>query len=101
MPFTPRAKRLVVRDKTGKHFPCIMCGKTYPLPDAVHIIDKKEWKAKLGQDSKTNGMPLCPNCHRIFDEELRPHLYRALNKFGATELPNSWMKNNKLSVTGD
>jgi predicted restriction endonuclease len=76
-----------------------MYGKTYPLPDAVHIIDEKEWKSKLHQDSKINGIPLCPNCHRVFDEVLRPYLHRALDKFGACGLPTSWKKSNKITVT--
>jgi len=100
MPFNQGVKRLVVRDKkTDKHLPCVMCGTSYPLPDAVHIIDEKEWKGVLGQDSKTNGIPLCPNCHRVFDEVLRPYLYRALKKFGCKKLPASWTKNNKITVT--
>ena len=99
MPFNSRVKRLVVRDKSEKHLPCVMCGKTYPLPDAVHIIDEKEWKSKLGQDSKINGIPLCPNCHRVFDEVLRPYLHRALDKFGVSGLPASWKKSNKITVT--
>ncbi|MEK6805696.1 MAG: HNH endonuclease [Pseudomonadota bacterium] len=99
MPFNPSVKRLVVRDKAGKHLPCVMCGKTYPLPDAVHIVDEKEWKSKLGQDSKINGIPLCPNCHRVFDEVLRPYLHRALSKFGSADLPITWKKSNKLAVT--
>jgi predicted restriction endonuclease len=72
---------------------------TYPLPDAVHIIDEKEWKAKIGCDRQVNGIPLCPNCHRVFDEVLRPFLHRALSAFGATGLPLGWQKSNKLSVT--
>lgn len=100
MPFNQGVKRLVVRDKkTGKHLPCVMCGTTYPLPDAVHIIDEKEWKGVLGQDSKPTGIPLCPNCHRVFDEMLRPYLYQALKKFGCTKLPSSWSKSNKITVT--
>jgi predicted restriction endonuclease len=100
MAFHSDVKRKIVRDrKTGKHHPCVMCGATYPLPDAVHIIDEKEWKAKLGSDRQTNGIPLCPNCHRVFDEVLRPYLFRALHEFGVTGLPNSWKKNNKLTVT--
>lgn len=99
MPFNSSVKKLIVRDKCGERLPCVMCGKTYPLPDAVHIVDEKEWKAKLTQDSKINGIPLCPNCHRVFDEVLRPYLFRALKKFGTTSLPNCWKKSNKLSVT--
>ena len=99
MAFNPGVKKLIVRDKSGKHLPCVMCGKTYPLPDAVHIVDEREWKAKLTQDSKINGIPLCPNCHRVFDEVLRPYLFRAFIKFGTTNLPKCWQKSNKLSVT--
>jgi hypothetical protein len=100
MPFNPGVKRLIVRDKkTGEHLPCVMCGKSYPLPDAVHIIDEKEWINKIGHDSKANGMPLCPNCHRVFDEILRPYLHRALEMFGCGNLPSSWSKPNKITVT--
>jgi len=100
MPFKPPVKKRIVRDReTGEHLPCVMCGTTYPLPDAVHIIDEKEWKSRLGQDSQVNGIPLCPNCHRVFDEELRPYLYKALCEFGTKELPESWKRNNKITVT--
>jgi predicted restriction endonuclease len=76
-----------------------MCGTEYPLPDAVHIIDEKEWKERVGCDRQVNGIPLCPNCHRVFDEVLRPYLYRALEGFGAMNLPFCWKKNNKITVT--
>lgn len=99
MAFNPDVKRKIVRDRDGNHLPCVMCGARYPLPDAVHIIDEKEWKAKLGCDRQANGIPLCPNCHRVFDEILRPYLYRALEGFGAKDLPQSWRKNNKITVT--
>ena len=49
MAFNPREKRLVVRNKEGNYKPCVMCGKTYPLPDAVHIIDEKEYEYYLSQ----------------------------------------------------
>jgi predicted restriction endonuclease len=75
-----------------------MCGKNYPLPDAVHIVDEKEWKKELGEDDKINGIPLCPNCHRVFDEVFRPYLFRALKKFGTNNLPTCWSRNNKISV---
>lgn len=69
------------------------------MPDAVHIIDEKEWKRQVGSDRQCNGIPLCPNCHRVFDEILRPYLHKALHTFGATGLPNSWKGNNKITVT--
>ena len=104
MAFNPEVKRKIVRrkivrDKEDEHLPCVMCGVTYPLPDAVHIIDEKEWKERVGCDRQINGIPLCPNCHRVFDEVLRPYLFRALLAFGATGLPKSWKGNNKLTVT--
>lgn len=99
MAFNPAIKRKIVRDKKDAHKPCVMCGAGYPLPDAVHIIDAKEWKRKLGCDRQSNGIPLCPNCHRVFDEVLRPYLFRALSEFGASGLPRSWQKSNKITVT--
>jgi len=98
MAFNSEIKRKIVRDRqTDKHHPCVMCGATYPLPDAVHIIDEKEWKAKVGCDRQSNGIPLCPNCHRVFDEVLRPYLHRALKEFGG--IPEGWKKSNKIRVT--
>jgi hypothetical protein len=98
MAFNPDVKHKIVRDrKTDKHLPCLMCGATYPLPDAAHIIVEKEWKSrdKLACDRQVNGIPLCPNCHRVFYEVLRPKLLEALRDFGSTGLPNSWKVNNK------
>ena len=100
MPFNPGVKKSIVRDKkSGEHLPCVMCATSYPLPDAVYIIDEKEWVEKIGHDSKVNGFPLCPNCHRIFDEHLRPAFTVALEKFGCKGLPKSWSKSNKISVS--
>jgi hypothetical protein len=95
--FNPGVKAKVVRDAAGAHLPCVMCGTRYPEPDAVHIIDKEEWCGRVGMDRQTNGMPLCPNCHRIFDEVLRPRLAVALREFGVQGLPECWSRNNKLS----
>jgi len=95
--FNPSVKRKIVRDKTDRHLPCLMCGVRYPLPDAVHIIDGREWRRRVGCDRQANGIPLCPNCHRVFDDVLRPYLYRALQAFGATGLPESWQSSNKLT----
>ena len=100
MAFNGLVKKSIVRDtETGVHFPCVMCGCTYPLPDAAHIVDEKEWKDRKGNDSKVNGIPLCPSCHRVFDEILRPYLYKALVEFGTKDLPMGWSKSNKLLVT--
>jgi len=71
--------------------PCEWCGWKGAGRDAAHIIDEvkgaNEW----------NAISFCPNCHRIFEDILRPKLYKALEKFGATQLPKSWSKSNKLS----
>ena len=99
MPFNPDVKKKIVRDKDGKYLPCVMCGTSYPLPDAVHLIDEKEWKEAIGCDRQVNGIPLCPNCHRIFDEVLRPYIFRALLAFGVKGLPKCWKGNNKITVT--
>ena len=99
MAFNPDVKKKITLDKITKEpLPCVMCGKTYPLPDAVHIIDEKEWKKIYHQDSQVNGIPLCPNCHRIYDENLRPKLYAALKRFGCDHLPKTWEKSNKITV---
>jgi|GEM_PF-1005094 len=99
MAYTPDLKWKIVRDRqTDEHLPCVMCGTKYPLPDAVHIIDEEEWCRRVGCNRQVNGMPLCPNCHRIFDEVLRPRLFTALSEFGITGLPDCWGRNNKLSV---
>ena len=98
--FNPDVKAKVVRDReTNEHLPCLMCGTLYPLPDAVHIIDKKEWRSRVQSDRQVNGMPLCPNCHRIFDEVLRPRLAAALHEFGTQGVPECWSRNNKLLVS--
>ncbi|MDB5309816.1 MAG: hypothetical protein JWO38_4018 [Gemmataceae bacterium] len=98
--FNPEVKAKIVRDRnTGEYLPCVMCGTQYPLPDAVHIIDKEEWRRRVGMDRQVNGMPLCPNCHRIFDEVLRPRLLAALRGFGAQGLPECWSRNNKVMVS--
>jgi hypothetical protein len=98
MAFNQLTKKKILRDrKTDARFPCVMCGTTFPLPDAAHIIDEKEWKSKKGVDRQLNGIPLCPNCHRVFEEVLRPYLYRSLKEFGATGLPACWETSNKVS----
>lgn len=99
MPFNQGVKRGIVFDKKAERFyPCVFCGRDHLRPDAVHIVDEKEWIKKHGQDSKVNGMPLCPNCHRSFDEIIRPKLYKALKLFGCEGLPTSWEKSNKYNV---
>ncbi len=102
MAFNPKVKAKIVRNRDTREFlPCVLCGTTHVRPDAAHIIDEEEWRERNGMDRQLNGMPLCPNCHRVFDEVLRPRLYRALEHFGCEDLPDSWRKNNKLSKSQD
>jgi len=45
-------------------------------------------------------MCLCPNCHRVFEEKIRPKLHVALVDWmkNHRNLPKSWSKDNKISV---
>jgi hypothetical protein len=71
---------------------CEWCGWSSGRRHCCHIVDEvkghPEW----------NAISLCPNCHYVFEEKVRPLLYRALLEYGATGLPHSWSKDNKLSV---
>lgn len=72
---------------------CEMCGYDLTQRDAAHIIDEEKGH---GGPEDWNALGLCPNCHRVFDEKLRPRLFRALSNFGAKKLPESWSTSNKL-----
>ena len=99
MAFNRGVKSKIVQDREAKrHRPCLMCGTICPPPDAAHIIDEREWEASVGCDRQSNGIPLCPNCHRVFDEVLRPRLCKALKEFGTSNLPESWRTSNKRSA---
>lgn len=71
--------------------PCEWCGWKVTRRHAAHIIDEikesKEW----------NALSLCPNCATVFDDVIRPKLYKALKHFGSEKLPKSWEKSNKIS----
>jgi predicted restriction endonuclease len=100
MAFTTSKKRAFSRHKPKR---CVLCGKEYPHPDVAHIIDpnskgSKEWKNPKDAYQEINAVFLCKNCHQAFDEHLRPCLYDALKAFGAKHLPESWQKNNKLTI---
>jgi predicted restriction endonuclease len=88
MPFKNR--RLAKR--TGAH-PCEWCGWQSARRDAAHIIDE-------GPETDANALCLCPNCHRVFEEKIRPKLHVALADWMANHhrLPRSWECDNKLSV---
>jgi len=76
--------------KRIKTKPCEWCGWVAASRHAAHIIDEvkgaKEW----------NALSLCPNCATVFDDVIRPKLYKALKEFGTIKLPNSWKKSNKV-----
>lgn len=95
MPYHPSVKKKIVRDKEGHYRPCAMCGRTFPPPDAAHIIDEDEWKEKMRNDGQVNGLPLCKTCHVIFEDYLRPRLFAALEAFGSRGLPVSWKESKK------
>lgn len=83
MPFRNRnlAKRV-------KGAPCAWCGWAAGRRHAAHIIDE-------GPEKDWNAISLCPNCHSVFEEKVRPHLYKALKEFGVRGLPASWATDNK------
>jgi hypothetical protein len=74
--------------------PCEVCGTTHVPRHAAHIVDETEGH---GGPSDWNALSLCPNCHTIFDELLRPKLHRALTEHGVVGLPRSWQQSNKAS----
>lgn len=73
-----------------------MCGRHDVARDAAHIIDEHNGTGGHA-DGDWNALSLCPTCHRVFDETLRPKLYRALAQFGAAPLPPSWEQSNKVT----
>lgn len=77
--------------------PCEWCGWQAGRRHAAHIIDEIQG-AGIG---RWNALSLCPNCATIFDEVKRPKLYVALEHYGATNLPPSWKKDNKISKAID
>ncbi|NJK93434.1 MAG: hypothetical protein HC904_17430 [Blastochloris sp.] len=102
MAFKQNTQRKILRDpETKERLPCVMCGTVFPLPEAAHIIDQREWIEKKGEEELVNGIPFCPNCHKVFDDVLRPYLYRALAAFGCSDLPLCWRKSNKVSDVTD
>ena len=75
--------------------PCEWCGWQSASRHAAHIIDEvtgsKEW----------NALSLCPNCSTVFDDKIRPKLYKALTEYNVKAkevLPKSWKKSNKVSL---
>ena len=70
--------------------PCDWCGWSAGRRFASHIIDE-------GAEADWNALSLCPNCSTVFDEVIRPKLYKALCNYGAKGLPGSWSKDNKMS----
>jgi hypothetical protein len=83
MPFKNRALAKRVASK-----PCEWCGWKAGRRFASHIIDE-------GPEKDWNAISLCPNCSTVFDELVRPKLYKALKEF--KRLPKSWKKDNKIS----
>lgn len=62
---------------------CEMCGHYTMLRQKAHIGPKTD----KGAD---NLLKLCPSCHVVFDHHLKPRLFKALERAGATNLPAMW-----------
>ena len=71
--------------------PCHWCGWNAGRRFCCHIIDE-------GAEAEWNAIALCPNCSTVFDEVIRPLLYKALKEYGAKDLPASWRCDNKIST---
>jgi hypothetical protein len=69
--------------------PCRLCGWQAGRRHAAHIIDE-------GPERDWNAISLCPNCSTVFDDILRPLLYKALLEHGCKNLPDSWSKDRKM-----
>jgi hypothetical protein len=76
--------------------PCDICGTSHVSRHASHVIDEIPGSGGA-VDGDWNALSLCPNCHAVFEDKLRPKLYVALQKFGVKKLPLSWKKSNKMS----
>ncbi len=83
--------------KVGKG-ECAWCGWRAGRRFACHIIDE-------GPEREWNAISLCPNCSTVFDEKVRPMLWRALTEWqrlpGVKGLPDSWRKDNKLTRSAE
>jgi hypothetical protein len=64
-----------------------MCGHHVAMRQKAHIV------AESG-NSATNLLLLCPSCHVIFDTQLKPKLFKALELAEVQHMPRSW----KLSI---
>ncbi|MBI3046587.1 MAG: hypothetical protein HYY86_03585 [Candidatus Harrisonbacteria bacterium] len=85
MPFRNRRFAKKVKEK-----PCEWCGWQAASRHAAHIVDE------VREAKKWNAISFCPNCATVFDDIIRPKLYKALNEYGAKNLPTSWKQSNKL-----
>lgn len=83
-----RAQKRIVAE------PCFICGASHVGRDASHLVDEIRGTGGM-EHGDWNVLSLCPTCHRLFEDQLRPRLYRALVEFGAENLPKSWSKSNK------
>ena len=71
--------------------PCEWCGWQAGPRHATRIIDE------ISGSQNWNAVSLCPNCAAMFDDKIRPKLYKALSEYGTTNLPKSWQRSNKIS----
>jgi hypothetical protein len=61
---------------------CEMCGYYVAMKQKAHIVAEKN-------KSKANILMICPSCHVIFDTQLKPKLYNALEKAGVRNIPKT------------
>jgi len=64
---------------------CEMCGNFVAIRQKAHIVAELD-------NNRENILMLCPTCHMMFDTRLKPRLYKALSRYNADNLPESWKK---------
>lgn len=67
--------------------PCKWCGNAVVNRNASHIVDEASNEVRDKEDNLIN---LCPNCHALFDEVIKPTLFRAITLYSGGKVPSSW-----------
>lgn len=73
----PKRDWTAARRKVDLEGSCRVCHSTWAL-QAAHIIPRSRVKPGIGEDAR-NIVPLCPDCHKAYDElgaDLLLHLTR-------------------------
>ena len=64
---------------------CEMCGHGVKIRQKAHIVAE-------GKKAGDNLLMLCPSCHMMFDNHVKPKIFKSLKQIGVKNLPGSWEK---------